>query len=156
MAMKRNAAVLKEGLLAGLLGGAAVVAIFLVYDVATTEAMHTPSVLHALFFDGAEAAEQAGTDSGRALSYLWVHFASWFGVGIAAAYIAALTETYPRLWYGAAVAVSGLLCAFLLAAGIWQVPGLGYHHLWVGALVGGAVVATFLAWRHPRLLHMSE
>ena len=146
----------REGLVAGFLAATAVVIIFLAYDIATTEALRTPSVLHALLFEGAAAAEQASTEPSRAISYLWFHFAAWFVVGVAAAHIAALTEHYPRLWYWAAVAIAGLLCAFLLQAGIWQVPGLGYHHLWVGAMVGGAVIVTFLAWRHPTLLHANE
>ena len=95
---KRRANPFSEGIVAGFLAAAAVAAIFFVYDVATTEAFRTPSVLHALLFEGVEAAEAASAEPGRAISYLWIHLALWLGVGVAAAQAAALTETYPRLW----------------------------------------------------------
>ena len=56
---KRRTNPFGEGLVAGGLAALAVAAIFLIYDVATTEAFRTPTVLHALLFEGAEAAETA-------------------------------------------------------------------------------------------------
>ena len=145
--------IISEGLVAGLFGAVAVAVVFLVYDVSTSEVLRTPSTLQALFFEGPGTAHQAETSLQRALLYTVVHLGAWLVVGVASAYLAAATERFPSLWYALVVGVAALICALLWAAGVWQVPGLGYHHLWVGALVGGAALGSYLLRRHPKLLH---
>lgn len=153
MAMRpdRMSAVLRDGVLSGLVAGLCVLAVFAVYDVFTTEIMRTPSVLHAHFFDGLEAAMSVETDLARAVPYTFLHFALWIGAGICAAYVAAFRKIFPALWYAVVTGPSVILCVFIWVAGVWGVPGLGVHHFWVGALLGGVAMAAIILWRQPSL-----
>ncbi len=145
----RLGTVFADGVAAGALAGALVLAVFSVYDLATTELLRTPSVLHALFIDGPETAAAVGTDLERALAYTFVHFVLWIGVGIASAYAVVLTRIYPSFWTVAVLGPTVLLLIFVSSAGVWGVPGLGVHHLWIGAFLGGAAVTGYFAWRPP-------
>ncbi len=145
----RLGTVFADGVAAGGIGGALVLAVFTLYDLTTAEFLRTPSVLHALFLEGPEAAAATDADTERAVSYTFVHFVLWFGVGIAAAYSVVLTRVYPAFWYLAVIGPTVTLVLFVSSAGVWGVPGLGVHHLWVGALLGGTAVTGYFAWRHP-------
>lgn len=153
----RMSTVFVDGVSAGFLAGLVVLATFSAYDIATTEVLRTPTVLHAHFVDGAATAAGVETDPQRAFAYTFVHFVLWFGFGLAAAYLIALHQLYPVLWYIAVLGPAALLCLFLWSAGVWGVPGLGVHHLWVGALLGSAVMGGYFVWRNPGLLeHTAE
>ena len=97
-------------------------------------------------------AELAETDPARAAVYTFLHFAVWIGAGVCAAYVAALRQIYPALWYAVVIGPSLILCVFLWVAGVWGVPGLGVHHFWVGALLGGIAMAAVILWRNPLLV----
>lgn len=152
MASDQSITILRSGVLGGFVAGLCVLAVFAVYDFLTTEIMRTPSVLHAHFFDGMDAAMTVETDGIRATVYTLVHFAVWIGAGVCAAYAAALRPVFPALWYALVIGPAMILCVFLWAVGVWGVPGLGVHHFWVGALLGGAAMAAMISWRTPALI----
>ncbi len=141
--------ILADGVLSGVVAGLCVLAVFAVYDLLTGELLRTPSVLHAHFFEGPNAALSVDADPGRAATYTCFHFAVWIGAGCCAAYTAALRQIYPALWYAVVIGPFVILCVFLWAAGVWGVPGLGVHHFWVGALLGGLAMAAMIFWRNP-------
>lgn len=141
--------VLQDGLFAGLLGAIAVIAVFLVFDAASGEPLRTPSVLYSLIFEGSEAAAHAHANAAHAAAYNAIHLLAWLAAGVAVAWLAAVTEAYPMVWYLAFIAVSFAFFAFLWVTGAFGVPGLGHNHLWVGALVGGGTMLGFLLRRHP-------
>lgn len=147
----RIATVWGDGVLAGLLAGTAVLVVFAVYDFHASEVLRTPSVLHAHFFDGSATASSVATSPVRALEYALVHYVLWCALGISGAYLLAVSRIYPRLWY-AGVLIPALIVVFLLwTAGVWGIPGLGVHHLWVGALLGCLVMYGCFLWRNPDL-----
>ena len=144
--------VLLEGLGAGLVGGFSVMAVFYAYDLMAATPLQTPSALHAYFWEGPEAARVATPDPNRALGYGGLHVAVWIVIGVIASFGATLSGTSRRIWFlisaGALAAVAGLVAL----TPFWEIPGLGRHHLWVGACVGGVMLTLYLKRRHPHLL----
>ncbi len=149
--MNAENSILARGLWSGVVAGASVLALFTVYDVLTSELLRTPSVLHAHFFEGLEAALTAEPDWGRAAVYTLAHFAVWIGAGIVAAHGLAVRQIFPGLWSALVMGPALLFVVFLWAVGVWGIPGLGVHHFWVGALLGGIAMAGVLLRGRPAL-----
>jgi hypothetical protein len=144
--------VLPEGLEAGLLGGLAVVLVYLVRDVWIGQPMHTPSVLGTLLLDGLEAARTVRFDGPAAIGYHAAHFAAWAALGFAASAVFALAEERPQLGW---LPLAGLVLALLLLSVLDGLVGetlLARPHLWVGGIAGLAAMGAFLVWRHPDAL----
>lgn len=149
---ERRIRVVAEGLVAGLLGGVAVIGVFLIHDAVRGDALLTPSVLNALLFEGADAARQVEGELAPALVYGAVHLLAWLAAGLLAAVLIHLVERHPAVWQLGFVAVAGAYAAVLWVEGALGVPGLGRFHLLAGALIGSGVMLTWLWWRHPEVL----
>ncbi len=141
--------ILSRGLLAGGVAGACVLAVFTLYDLLTGAFLRTPSVLHAHFFDGLEAALGADPDPARAAVYSVLHFAVWMGAGVVTAHAVAFRPIFPGLWSALVVGPALLFGVVLWVTGVWGIPGLGVHQFWMGALLGGAAMAALLLRGHP-------
>jgi hypothetical protein len=143
--------VLQEGLVAGLLGGVLVIAVFTLGDLLFGELLRTPSVLGTLLFEGAEQARAAQPDLQVAIAYNGIHVLVWLVAGVAAAYLVQRVERAPRSWYLIFVGVVFVLTALLLLDATVLDTGLGRLQLWLGGIVGVAAMSAFLLWRHPTL-----
>lgn len=143
---------LREGVVAGLLGAVAVMVVFGIYDWSQGSLFRTPSVLNAVFFQNG-AADQVEPRWGLAAGYAVVHGLLWIAAGLAAAVLARITEDVPKIWYAMVVLVTVLFCAIVWGLARIEIPGLGYHHLWVGALLGSGTMLAYLSWRHPSIAH---
>jgi hypothetical protein len=148
----RPGLVLPEGIEAGLIGGLAVAAVFLVRDVAVGEPLYTPSLLGALLVEGAEAAARTGPTAGAAALYHAVHFFVWIALGFAGSALFAAVERRPsrRGLLIAAALLSLLPLAALDAA--TRGTALVLLQLRIGGIVGLLAMGAFLAWRHPGAL----
>lgn len=146
--MSADHSILQRGLLAGAAAGACVLAVFTIYDLLTGELLRTPSVLHAHFFDGLEAALSAEPDPLRAAVYTLLHFAVWMGAGVVTAHALAFRPIFPGLWSALVVGPALLFGVVLWVTGVWGIPGLGIHQFWIGALLGGAAMAAVLVRGH--------
>ena len=144
--------VLPSGIQAGIVGGLAVAAVFLVRDVLAGAPMQTPSVLGTLLVSGPEAARMVVSAPGAAIAFNAIHFAVWIAAGsIGIALMRQVEESasnWYRPWVAAAVLALGCVVASLRASG----AGLPQLHLWLGTLVGVAAMGWFLGWRHPRAM----
>lgn len=145
-------AVLQEGVVAGLLGAVVVMVVFGVYDWSQGSPFRTPSVLNALFFQNVPP-DQVDPRWSLAAGYAVVHGLLWIAAGVAATVLARITEDFPKLWYVMVVGVTVLFCAGVWVLGRTEIPGLGHHHLWAGALLGSAAMLIYLSWRHPSIAH---
>lgn len=145
----RTAVVLQDGVVAGLLGGLAVSALYLVLDALAGEPFRTPSVLVTLLFEGAAAARAVEPEITRAVAFNAVHFPAWLVAGTIAAWIVNAVEAHPVVWYLLFVAVAFSFGALLYLDGALGVPALGRLHLFGGAIVGSAAMCLYLWWQHP-------
>jgi len=144
--------VLPSGIEAGLFGGAAVAIVFFARDLFVGSPLQTPSVLGTLMLQGAEAAKTVTSAPGAAIAYNAVHFAVWIFAGSIGIQLMRQVEASSANWYRPWVAASVLSVGCVLASARASAAGLPQIHLWLGTLVGVAVMGWFLGWRHPRAM----
>ena len=155
-AARQPLALLAEGLVAGLIGGAAVILVFVLHDAATGDALRTPSVLQALVTEGAESARRVEGELSRALAWNAIHLPFWMAAGLLAALAVNRVERHPSHWSGVCAAAAQGFTGFLALEGALGVPGLGRFQLLAGALVGSGAMLSWLWWRHPRVLEAPD
>ena len=138
-----------EGLEAGLLGGLAVVATYLVPDWLSGDWLRTPRLLGSYLLHGAGAQDAPALGSGLAAVFTLVHFGAWVLAGFAGSLLLYRVEGQlglrwlPRLLLLAWVAAMVGLDLWIARA------ALPPPHLWVGSVMGGVVMGAYLLWRHP-------
>jgi len=144
--------VLPSGIEAGILGGGAVVLVFFARDLLAGAPLQTPSVLGTLILAGPEAAVSVTDAPGAALAYNVIHFAAWTLAGSLGIRLMRQVEASAANWYRPWVAASLLIVGCVLASARASAAGMPQMHLWLGAVVGVAVMGWFLGWRHPRAM----
>ncbi len=142
----------REGIIAGLWGGASVMVIYLIADLRLAEPFHTPAVLQALLLEGPDRAHRAVAGLQESLSFTVIHFAAWTVAGVFASLMVSATDRFRGAWYGVVVGVTFAFCGLIWATGAWQIEGFDSNHLWVGAVLGSAAMAGYLVWKHPQLM----
>ena len=100
--------VVREGIVAGLLGAIAVALWFLAYDVAAGVPLRTPALLGATLFHGLREPGALVITTPLVLQYTVVHGAAFIVFGLAAAGMLALADREPRLLFAFVM----LLCCF--------------------------------------------
>jgi len=95
-------AILKEGLVAGLIGAVIVAAWFLAYDLAMGDAFKTPLLLGEAIFNNSMTASH-NTMGPLIIAYSVIHFLAFIGFGIALAILMAATDREPLIALGALV-----------------------------------------------------
>ncbi len=126
--------------------------IYYIADVSTTEPFHTPAALQALLFEGPDAVRGATIGVPETLQFTLLHFAAWILAGTFASLMVSATEAFRWGWYLVVVGRTVAFCGFIWATGAWRIDGFDSNHLWIGAILGSAAMAVFLAWRHPQVL----
>jgi len=143
----------RQGLVAGMLGYATVVVFFALLNLIGGKSIfYTAALLGSALFYGARDVSAVTVAAGPVLAYNGVHLLVFLAFGIAAAWLAELSEHGPHFWYIAAILlitfafhVFGLLLGMTeslrAALPAWSV-------LLSGAL-GSASMAGYLLWTHP-------
>jgi hypothetical protein len=108
---------LREGLLAGILGGLAVALFFGVVDARHGRPLRTPSLLGQVIFLGIPARQAQGNDPALALAYTVLHLTVFVGIGSLAAWGVAAFERRPPL------ALLLLLLFVIFEAGLFAAAG---------------------------------
>lgn len=147
--------VMKEGFVAGLLGYAAVVLLFLVLNAASgLPLFHTPAVLGGALFSGLEGTDAVSLEPGPIIAYNGVHLLVSLLMGFGAAWLLLEAERFHSLWY--------VIFFVFLAAGIYVVALFGafaveIRHVvsWgtvvVGSAAGAGAILGYLLWAHRGL-----
>jgi hypothetical protein len=123
--------VAREGVMAGLVGGAVVVVWFLGYDLASGEIFKTPAMLGAMIFQNGADLDGAKVTAALVLGYTVLHFFAFIGFGLAVAILLAASEWEPFLALG----------VFLLFA-VFEVFFVGFV-----TLVDQSVVSALGWWK---------
>lgn len=146
--------VIREGLIAGLIGALAVAAWFFVLDLFAGQLLHTPAVLGSALFHGAStpsAVEFSGLTVG---GYTVVHFAVFAVFGILVAALVTRAEESPPLLLGLVllfVTFETLLLGMVAILAAWLLEVLAWWAIGVGNLIAAAAMAFYLWRAHPRL-----
>lgn len=146
--------VIREGLMAGLIGAVAVAVWFFVLDLFAGQLLLTPGVLGSALFRGAttpSAVELSGLTVG---GYTAVHFAVFAVFGILVAWLVKRAEESPPLILGLVllfVTFETLLLGIVAIMAAWLLEVLAWWAIGVGNLIAAAAMAIYLWQAHPRL-----
>lgn len=137
--------VAREGIVAGLLGAAAVAVWFLLYDLAAGMPLRTPALLGAAVFHGLRDPNAVVVTLPLVLQYTVLHGAAFIGFGCAAAGLLALADREPRLLFGFVM----LFCCFevfVLAMIATLAEWLFETLAWWTILTGNVLAALVMLW----------
>src|SRR5689334_14639616 len=140
----RERSVLKEGVVAGLIGAAVVAVWFLLFDVARGRPFLTPGVLGALVFYGPNT-PVAAPAVGPILGYTILHGLAFVAFGVVAATIMAMSEREPALFVGFVVLFA---CFEAFFFGVLGAFGQSMHGalVWWAVLVGNLLASVAMLW----------
>ena len=146
--------VLREGVLAGLIGAAIVALWFLIYDVWRGRPLLTPALLGSTIFYGPSQPAGAAVLAGPVIGYTIVHVLAFVGFGIVAACMMATSEREPAIFV-AFVTLFGVFEVFFfvgLRTLSQEVLGaLGWWAVLVGNFLASIGMLWFLVRGHPEL-----
>jgi hypothetical protein len=146
--------VVREGILAGLLGGAVVAVWFLLYDAIRLRPLHTPALLGAAFLQGLRDPALLIPRLDVVLGYTVFHFAvfAFFGIAVASFLLAA--EHEPRILLGLFIL---FLCfqvfffGFLQALNAHLAGALPWWNVAIGNLLASVAMITYFFLGHRSL-----
>ncbi len=146
--------VLGEGVVAGLLGAAAVALWFFIFDLARGQALFTPGALGSVVFYGADTLDRVRITAGTVLGYTVIHLLLFSLVGVTASAFLNRAGRVPHLIIGGLILFVAMEAFFLGALTIVAEFLLGSLAWWtvaVGNLLAVVAMGAFFGMRHPGL-----
>ncbi|MGA2411249.1 MAG: hypothetical protein ABSG46_12775 [Candidatus Binataceae bacterium] len=148
-------AVVREGVVAGLIGAAIVAAWFLIYDVAIGQPFRTPAMLGSVIFSELSQPQGPGAAAALVLGYTALHFFAFIAFGIATSITMAASEYEPLLALGTLILFVWFeLCfvAFVTFLNQSAVQAIGWWNIIGGNVLALAGIIAYYEIRHPRVL----
>lgn len=146
--------VLREGLIAGVLGGLAVAAWFFVIDLFLGRLLYTPGALGSALLNGVTSPDAVQITAGTVLGYTAIHFTGFIAMGLVFAALVTRAEENPPLLMGLAllfVTFETLLLGLVAILAAWLLDVLPWWSIALSNLVAAGVMAAYLWRAHPRL-----
>jgi hypothetical protein len=137
--------VLREGIVAGLIGAAVVAVWFFVFDLARARPFLTPGLLGGLVFHGANSPGEIQPALGPILGYTIIHGLAFVAFGVMAATIMAVSEREPALFIGFVVLFACFEAAFFGVLGAFGQSIQGAL-VWWAVLVGNLLASIGMLW----------
>ena len=141
----RRPSVLRDGVIAGLIGASVVAVWFLVIDVLRGRPFLTPALLGAAVFYGAKSPEGVPISFGPILGYTLLHGLAFVAFGIVAAGLIVATEREPGLFI-AFVILFGSFEAFFFGAAAALGQSVIGALVWWTILVGNLLASVAMLW----------
>lgn len=146
--------VLREGVVAGLIGAGVVALWFLARDAIGGQALRTPALLGAAFFQGLRDPNALSISMAAVAGYTVLHVCAFVAFGLAAAVLMAAAEWQPMLLLGVLVLFACFEVFFLgFVTMIDQslLQSLGWWTIVVGNILALAAMLAYLLARHRGL-----
>lgn len=146
--------VLREGLIAGVIGALAVAAWFFVVDLGTGRLLYTPAALGSALFMGVDAPGEVQVTAATVLGYTGVHFAGFIAMGMVFAALITRAEQSPPLLMGLGllfVTFETLLLGLVAILAVWLLDVLPWWSVALGNLVAASAMVIYLWRAHPAL-----
>jgi hypothetical protein len=147
--------IVREGVVAGTLGGAIVALWYLLCDTIGGRPFHTPALLGAIFFNGLRGHDVSAVTLAPVLSFTLLHFAAFIAFGLASALVIAAAEREPLLVLGALMVYGCYEVSFLSFFAVLDASSLGAIGLWKIAAANAITLVTvfgYFQYRHPQIL----
>lgn len=146
--------VVREGLVAGLIGALIVAAWFLVFDLFRGQPLFTPGALGSVLFLGAGGLAEVQVNLATVAGYTVLHFGAFMVVGLLAAGIVTAADETPPLILGAVlffVAFEAFFMGLLAMVAEFLLGPLAWWTIMVGNLLAAGAMGWYLWEHHPRL-----
>jgi len=137
--------VLKEGIVAGLVGATVVAVWFLLFDAARGRPFLTPALLGAAVFQGLTDPTTLQISAGPVLGYTVLHGLAFIAFGVVAASIMAASEREPALFIGFVILFACFEVFFFGVVGALGKSMLGAL-VWWAILVGNLLASVAMLW----------
>jgi hypothetical protein len=137
--------VLKEGIVAGLVGATVVAVWFLLFDAARGRPFLTPALLGAAVFQGVTDPAALQISAGPVLGYTVLHGLAFIAFGVVAASIMAASEREPALFIGFVILFACFEVFFFGVVGALGKSMLGAL-VWWAILVGNLLASVAMLW----------
>ncbi len=147
----------EEGLVAGLLGAAAIAIWFLILDSLGGHPLRTPTILGTAIFRSGQGLASPGTvpvSFEMVLLYTWVHALVFCVIGGLAARLLAVAERQPNAGFGILLLFVVFEFGFLVLTLLFAEPvlhALTWPAVLVGNLLAALVMGAYFWRRHPDL-----
>jgi hypothetical protein len=141
--MTGQRSVLREGIIAGLIGAAIVAVWFFVFDIARGRPFLTPGILGAFVFYGPDASLTPSL--GPILGYTVIHGLAFVAFGVVAATMMAMSEREPALFIGFIVLFACFEAFFFGVLGAFGQSMQG-ELVWWAVLVGNLLASLGMLW----------
>jgi hypothetical protein len=146
----------REGLITGLIGAAAVAFWFLIVDLTVNRLLFTPAALGSALFFGARSTADVQITIVTVLGYTAIHVAAFMLTGlIAAGLVAAAEQVSEALLLGAVllfVTFEAFSIGLLVIIFSWLVDALSWWNIAGANLIAAVAMGAYLLYRHPRLV----
>ncbi len=146
--------VVREGLIAGVIGATAVAVWFLILDTIQGRPFHTPTVLGGALFSlfGPPLSESILL---RVVGYTIFHYAVFGALGTLLVYLAHRSHREPNILAGLLVLFVAFEVGFYGFAALLSEPGilgdLGWYQIMLGNLLATVTMGTYIWRTHPLL-----
>lgn len=147
--------VLREGLVAGLLGATAVAVWFLIVDAFTRRVFFTPAALGSAIFYGARGSHEVEVTVATVFGYSVIHFAAFAVVGLVVAALLVNAEREAPLMLGLVllfVTFEVLFIGLLAVAASWILDAVGWWSVAIGNVLAACTMGVYLWRQHPALI----
>ena len=146
--------IVREGVVAGLIGAAAVALLILVLDVAGGAPLQSPAILGSAILKGIRDPNLVTVSVGPIVGYTIIHGLGFIAVGLIAAFLVATAEREPAMVLALLIFFAAFEVFFLALIAFWALPVLGVLAWWeilAGNLVASAAMLYYFHRRHPGL-----
>lgn len=146
--------VVREGLVAGLVGAAVVAAWFLIVDLVQGRPLFTPAALGSALFLGVSDVEMVEVTVWTVIGYSFFHFLAFAVVGLVASVIVSEAENAPPLILGAIllfVVFEALFLGLLAIVAEFLLGPLAWWSIALGNLLAVVAMGVYLWKKHPGL-----
>ena len=137
--------VLKEGVVAGLIGAAVVAVWFLVFDIARGRPFITPGLLGAAVFQSVTDPAGVEPSFGNVLGYTIIHGLAFIAFGVVAASLMAVSEREPALFLAFVILFASFEVFVFGVVGALGKSMLGAL-VWWAILVGNLLASVAMLW----------
>ena len=146
--------IVREGVIAGLLGAGVVALWFFVIDAATGRLLFTPAALGSALFYGASEVAAVRIDAITVLGYTFLHVAAFLVAGLIAAGLAVEAEEHPPLLLAFVllfVTFEALFIGLVALVASWLLDAIAWWTIAVANILAAIAIGIFLWREHPAL-----
>jgi hypothetical protein len=146
-AAARPHGLVREGIVTGLLGAAAVALWFLVVDVLGGRPLYTPALLGAVLAGSADPAiaAESGFRPSYAALYSVAHLAAFAALGVLATFLVHRAERTPALVALLLMLFAAVEVAFIAFVALLEVQAIG-EIAWYQVAIGNVIAAVVMGW----------